>query len=835
MARLMCVANGNNTSASTWALIDSTSFNESESSSMTVPTSYATTYTTFSPGAITIDGIGIRVNNRTGTTGTFSVELYNSSLGTSVAGTEVTVNCSDFVDASSTAVDGGWMFFKFSSSVLLLVATNYIVRFKTSSSTQIVVASSTTTNPSRFLRTTTTQAPVAGDDRFVMGEWTAASATTTRTVTLDDTSTVDYGSASTSVITPALSISAGGIVLAGTTASTTYVQKISGTVVVYNGGILRLATSGSRMPTTSSFTWTFDSVSNVDFGINVKRKGEFTAYGESKQRWTLLTADKAIAATVIAVTSTSGWKNGDSLLFGSTSTSAVQSEIKNISTVDSSTQVTLSAGLTNAHTGTGDLIGECANVTSNIVLTGTSSTVGFYVCYYDSSIGVLDNIMARFFGSVTANKRGIEYQHTTSSSNSVTLNSCAFRDFSSTSGTVGSTSTASLFTITNNVIVNSTGATLIICNGASNGTFDVSSNFICNSGGVGTGISIASGAVMTGGTCTNNRICGPANGLALTGSGVVDNFINLSGFVIHACSIGMSCSGTQYRNITSFDFIQNATGMNTAHNSKTILTTCNFYGNSTAGISATLSTAAGLGQIEVNSCNFRGRASSAQAIGYSMSSIYASPDITFNNCDFGSTTAHSTSDIGISALQGSKIVFNKCNLNSTTEITSSAYLFLDDRGYIGIQRKDGTTGNHATYIKQGILTPDTTIFRTASPSLRITPKSASITCSTQLMSWKVPINSGQTCSPTVYVRESESGDGATYNGNRVKLYVKSNYNLGITSDTLLSTATSSSDGAWEQLTGVTSTVTDTGVLEFYCVLDGTTGWVNLDDFSAINT
>jgi hypothetical protein len=77
---------------------------------------------------------------------------------------------------------------------------------------------------------------------------------TTRTVTLNDTTSVDYGSANTSVVTPALSIGKGGIVQAGTSASTTYIQKISGNVVIYNGGALRLGTSGTRMPTTSSFT-----------------------------------------------------------------------------------------------------------------------------------------------------------------------------------------------------------------------------------------------------------------------------------------------------------------------------------------------------------------------------------------------------------------------------------------------------------------------------------------------------------------------------------------------------------------------------------------------------
>lgn len=250
MARLMAVANGNNTDAATWAVIDSTSYAESESSTLNSTTSYATIGSTFVPGAIIVDGFALRIGARLLTTGTLSVEMYNSTGAASVAGTEVTVNMTDVVDCTTTAIDGGWMFFKFSAPVLLLAATTYSLRFKTSTN-----AAATLYSASRILRTTTTQAPVAGDDRFVMGEWTAAATTTTRTVTLNDTGVaVDYGSASTSQVTPALSISAGGIVLAGTTAATAYTQRISGNVVVYNGGILRLATSGSRMPTDSSFT-----------------------------------------------------------------------------------------------------------------------------------------------------------------------------------------------------------------------------------------------------------------------------------------------------------------------------------------------------------------------------------------------------------------------------------------------------------------------------------------------------------------------------------------------------------------------------------------------------
>lgn len=108
MARLMCVADGSNTSSSTWAVIDSTSFLESEATSASVPTTYSTSYTQFTPGAITIDGIAIRVASRNGTTGTLSVELYNHTAAASVAGTEVTVNMSDVVSASiSNSGNGG--------------------------------------------------------------------------------------------------------------------------------------------------------------------------------------------------------------------------------------------------------------------------------------------------------------------------------------------------------------------------------------------------------------------------------------------------------------------------------------------------------------------------------------------------------------------------------------------------------------------------------------------------------------------------------------------------------------------------------------------------------
>ena len=837
MARLCAVANGNNTSASTWALIDSTSFNESETTAITVPTTYSTGYTQFTPGAITIDGIGVRLNNRTGTTGTFSVELYNHTAAGSVAGTEVTVNCSDFVDGVAASLDGGWMFFKFGSSVTLLAANAYSVRFKTSSSTQIVCWGASATNPSRMLRSTTTQAPTTGDDRYVMGEWTAAATTVTRTVTLNDTgAAVDYGSASTSQVTPALSISAGGIVLAGTTSATTYVQKISGNVVVYNGGILRLATSGSRMPTNSSFTWTFDCVSNVDFGIDIKRKAEFSAYGESKTRWTNLSGDEAAAQTIIGVSDTTGWKVSDVLVFTPTGITLTQGEIKTILTVDSSVQVTLTAGLTNAHTGTGDVVGKVGNITSNVKIVGLNSTVGTFICFKESSLGILNNVEVQYCGSGTSNKKGVECQHINTSVNSCTFESCVFNGLTNVSATIGNVQTAgNLYYITNCVITSSSSGIGITATGGSAGTptFDISNNLITGqstsltTGGI---ISVITGAT---GICEDNIIAGCTTGISI-GTTLLDNTLTtLSGFKIHSCTSGLTSTTAQNKVVSSFSLVCNGVGL-VLTGGITQLNSCNFIGNSTAAYNPTATSTAISSSVTFTSCTFRGRTSFNQPAGLLLNNAYASPlRVTFNSCTFGTTIAHTTSDISITTLQPGNIIFNNCTFSSTTEFSASTHTFLNDEGSFQIQKKDGTSDN-VMYVRQAIITSDTSIYRTASPSIRLTPKSSTIPCTTKLLSFKTYVNNGQTCTPTVYVRESVVGDGTDYNGNRVKLYVKANVNLGITTDTLLDTATIACEGAFEALTGTTSAVTDDGILEFYLVADGTTGWINIDDFTAVN-
>lgn len=484
--------------------------------------------------------------------------------------------------------------------------------------------------------------------------------------------------------------------------------------------------------------------------------------------------------------------------FTSTTTTVAQVETKAISTVDSSVQVTLGSGVTYAHAGTGDVVGEVFNLTGNVKILGTSTSVGTYIYADSDAIVTLDNVEIQYIGSSSNTKRGIESANLVGAVNTFTMVNCVVKDLSNSSGFgfYANTITPALVSVTNCVFYNTalggtgiitshTGATAA-ANLSLNDNLVANFNIGVNLNGLFTGASV---------TANNLRISSCSTGLSNVSVGSVLIYTSdTSGHYIHSCTSGVLLNGGGKKSLTSCTIVANASSGLTSFAGTNVIESCNFYGNSSAVLLSGVATVAAATYF--NSCNFRSTSSLSQTTAVNVSTVMPSNAYTeFNNCNLGQTNAHTSADITVSFTFSGTLIFNNCVLASSAEITSTAYTLLDENGIISLMRKDGTASNHSAYIKQAIVTPDTTIYKTASPSLRITPKSASITASTRLMPFRAYVNSGQTCTPTVYVRESEAGDGAAYNGNRAKLYVKANYNLGITSDTLLDTATASSDGA----------------------------------------
>jgi hypothetical protein len=283
--RAACASTGF-TTATTWAVVDTSvtsgtaaTYLASEAASTALSSTEATNRAAsgFAPGAITIDAIGVRIGSRNSSvSGTFSVQLFNLTDTAVVAGTLVTVNASDVPFASATTLDGPWFLFKLSAPVTLTAGKAYVISPVVSSSLVVSLFNDgTSKNWSRFLRTTTTGAPAAGDDLIIAGEWTAAATVTTLTVTMDSTAATDYGSAPTAangLLTPGIAIGEHGVLTYGTTAATNYLLQLSNSLIVYNGGTLNIGTTGTPIPRDGSAVLQFDLAADGDYGL-VARNG----------------------------------------------------------------------------------------------------------------------------------------------------------------------------------------------------------------------------------------------------------------------------------------------------------------------------------------------------------------------------------------------------------------------------------------------------------------------------------------------------------------------------------------------------------------------------------
>src|SRR5262245_36297369 len=128
MATLHAVADGVMSSASTWALCNSTAEQDgTETITVNIPITVADS-STFTPGAITVDGIGLKVTSVAASpTGTVTITLRNSTDAVDAA--SITINANDLVGfPTAGAVTCGWTFFKFASSVTLIAGKAYTVR-----------------------------------------------------------------------------------------------------------------------------------------------------------------------------------------------------------------------------------------------------------------------------------------------------------------------------------------------------------------------------------------------------------------------------------------------------------------------------------------------------------------------------------------------------------------------------------------------------------------------------------------------------------------------------------------------------------------------------------
>ncbi len=818
----------------TWQTVDSTSYLRSEAASTTTTTSYVASQT-FTPGAITTEGILLRVKGTTVTpTGTFSVQLWNSTSSAEVA--VVTCNATDITN-NRTTNDGGWMYFKFGSPQLLLASTAYSIRVLSSvAGTVTVYRNATGGNWSRGLVTSTTTSLAASDDVIICGNITAAATTTVNTVTFNYTGVNAYNS---------LEVGAYGKLIGQNSAATNYQLTINsaGLFVVSNNGIVEFSTTSSRLPSDSTFIITMVNATNADNYIDVRNGAIFRAVGADKIRKCLLTANAAIAATTLTSDISTGWKSGDNIGIAGTN-GITQQQQRTLSIDASGTTITIGSGLTYATLGTSPVQADVVNLTSNFKVLGTSISLRTYIKGVYNSIIECDQLEFQYCApSVSVGAFYVFPQPAaTGYYGSLTLTNCAFwRQVNN-------------FCITpNNAVVNgifidgvvsymdgisgqhfsvewvSPGTPLvniyrnIVCIGGSTAMFSYNVNYLY--------------AIIENNTFAN---CA-SYGIFVYGYGKPNaNYSLIDSCKVYCCYYGIYTQGANNGYTTALVNFNNLTifrcNIGIAFLNNTI--NCNVIDSIIFGSIVSNVKLGSVDVVKFVNTSIQGGTTIVAPRGVQFENGYSRGSVIFERCSIGTVTTHSIADVAADVYYINAL-FNTCTFGSSVLVENTHNLTGSSK--IHFQRLNNISSNHRTYTSLGSIINDTTIFDTSPSSIRLTPinQAASSISDRKLIStiFQTSVNNGSTATISIKVRKSVVGDGTAYNGSQPRLILKSNPSAGSTynNDIVCATATNAANGAWETLSyTLPVAVTDNVGMEFYVDCDGTTGWVNVDTFISNN-
>jgi hypothetical protein len=841
MTAYAACANGNLTSSSTWAAIDGTSFNRSSAARSFLTTSFVAS-STFTPGAITVDGIGVWVGSKAALpSGTVTAELFNSTDSLSVDST--TINVADLAAGSYISLECGWHFFKFASSHFLIAGKAYSVRLKTSVGSQVEIMSNSGTNWSRFLRTTTNAAPTTGDDLLIQAEYTGAGARTDRTVTMNSTAATDYGSAQNSTDLPALALSQGGTLSCGTAASTAYIFRISGYVLLYNGGTFAFGTVAAPVPRGSTADFQIDCGFDGQFAVYVENGGNFIMQGQSRTSGknitrTKLTANAAVSATTLNVANDTGWLSGDQIVIAPTEMGTGTPDVKTLSGNAGASSMTLGSGLARSKLGTAPLRAGVALITRNVSMHATNAS--FRTAIYFNPSAVCDCDWAEFYylGNSTPSKQGFQCATTTGS---VNIDYCSFHEFNGWTfhpvpGCTGNWAVRhSVFYKTDIPLANDGGGT--------NWIFDdniaiqgfTSPLYQCSFFG------------SVGGTFTSNEVAAaPQNGAYFNVAGTLGTFsgnefysCGASGVFWNALAKGIFATATSWHNGSSG--YRPVDGI--------IFDTCAACGND---LGATKTNwwyeATGIVRNALLNCTASGTTTNATTYGIEFDGGAGATGnyyITVIGTDLVGATSGvlAKSSYAARCSQPGQLPYidaENCKLTGTSGLIDQLSTLVWDTvfepynlrrlplptslPYIKCQRLDQTDANHQAFYPTGTVKTNAATFHTAAPSEELKPLSASI----KLESGRflIPSNDGETRSVTVYVRKDSS-----YNGSAPRLMMRRQDSIGIAADTVCD-ALSVGVNTWEALTYMTPAANEDGAFEFYVDCDGTAGSIFVDDVIA---
>jgi len=827
--------------AAVWKTVDATSYLYAVNGSTALTTAYVESQAT-TPGAITVRGIAVHIAARVASpTGTMSVRI--AQAGATVAGTEVTINVSDIDRPGGVELHApGLYFFKFAAPVTLAAATLYTTSAKCSVNGEVsLYRNATAGNWSRMWQTDTFGNPAAGDDWHILGEWTAAGTKTNRTVTMDETVAVDYGVApGTDLNLQGITIGKGGTLNFGTTASTNYVLQASTGIRVWAGGILNMGTTATPVPITSTATIQFDCAADGDFGLLVD--GTFNAQGVARTAGKnvvvcKLNTDEAAAQTVLGVDTDTGWLNGDIVDLAPTSRTFSESEQRTMNANAGASSIQVSAGLTNAHSGTSPTQAEVINITRNVVVRSLSTTNMAFVAFGPTATVDCDWVWFRYLGQNSDYKFGVQVR--TQAGGSCAMDYCSVTDFETAGVYIGGTNVTSNanVSINNTVLTSRQAATISVgfqATDSDGSNYSVNGVYVTAIDGTAGGrVGIIIGAVPNG-TFSNLVAAGcEVDGIQIATPTTTASLLSagtFTGVTAHSNQTnGLTLSGDFTIKITTCNVWRNNAntsegGISVSNPGIKEIIGGSLFGNNLQNIFLS-----GVTVFIGRNLTIAGDTTFATADGVEFNGSQTLMFAKFTGCTFGSTSgifvAH-TNDINLGA--GRKIVditLVHTKLDSATEFTNTGSL--QGQSVIRHQRVDQATNVHKRVYQAvgGTASYDTTTVRNSVSSEKLAPSNAPAAAPLESSVLRARVQSGHTVSVAVWGQKDASFSGTA------TLYLKANPALGVTTDTLLATF-SGAINTWVQLSGTTPAATEKGVFEFVVRVTGTGGAFYIDDWSA---
>lgn len=817
MARLILGASGNLAAGTIWASTETGT--GAQQTTITASTATTTSYV-WSPtftvtNAVVIDAIMLFcAKAATSSSGTVTVALSDDNGVTATR--EVTINVSDL-----GLIDRDLVCFKLGATLTGDGGTDYRIGIKSSSNGSVsFYRSATTADWGRLLRTTAAAvAAAASDELFVVGEWTAAATGSSFTCTMDRTSLVDQGP---------VWIGSRGTLSYGTSAATNYLMQVTGDLVVGQSGTLNIGTVGAEIPRDSTATLQFNCASDGQYGV--VSFGTFRAQGLSRTSGKniskcKLSADVAVNGTSLTVDTDTGWLDNDEIGIASTSRTWSETERGALNGAAGASTLTIDGfagtggGVQFAHLGASEPKAEVVLLTRNVVIKSASSTNMSFVITGQYATTDFDWAELRYLGDIGThtwsgswNKFPILCQVVTAASGGGTMamTHCVIRDcedggfYAVNAGGEG---------------IDIDHLILYACATASQAAYVPGSHASQTYDHVTVMRGLSPCSISSVGSAQRNITFAGNNGTAQLGTfgGQLGDW---QSWVLHSNSAGLNVTGFPTGTWAGLSIRRN-NGSSSFQCGAMTITDLVTIGN--VSPNASISPSPGLTIVRWTA---NGEASFGTGYGFSLGQ--GLHDLTVVDGDFSNGTAHSSGDIicGTAPIGGSVRLINT-TLRATTEVSSQSNL--SDNGVVASHKHDGTTGNHITWKRRGRSQSDATIYRTAAPSERLTPNGGAgnkLPSGTRSHS----IASAATKTISVWIRKSVIGDGAAYNGGEPRLILKRNDSIGVTSDTVLDTA-SGAAGSWEELTGTTATATADGVIEVCVDCDGTAGWTNVDDWS----